>query len=698
VRCPRVITEYYDGGDGAKRARRYIRGRALGKGGFAVVFAVQEAATGRSFACKVVAKSTLEKPRARKKMVTEIRIHKSVSCDQVVRFERCFEDDNHVYILMEMCSNRTLADIVKSRGAMREMAAACYMREAVSATAHLHAMRVIHRDLKLGNLFLTKEGLEEIKAEGGGPGTDAELNRLGAAKRVKIGDFGLACAMDHDDERRRTICGTPNYIAPEVLKGKEGPGHSYEVDTWSLGVILYTLLFGSPPFQTKDVKLTYKRIRANEYDIPDDPPIADSTKDLIRAALSAEPEKRPTLQQIAAHPFMKLGAEDWKLADEKPAPYVERRSKTTTVSSPKKPVTKSRRLDARDGDTICAEAPSKATNPSAATQQLRSPLQSLDQNRLTAGAHARAMERDVVAVESASNGLLATNRCREPEYASASTDGDIETGHPTSLLGDKLDSLQLRTDSEDESRAMASYFPHLWVDSWVDFTSKYGMGYKLSDGTIGVAFNDDTRMMFMEGTADSPIVYMASPHSQNPDPPIEDTVIDPEKARALGSDFGRMLVYPAEARKYGRDVAKKVLLAGHFREYLSDTKHRGSVYQSIGGLSHDGESRARDPQTMPPYVKSWLRTSKGVMWRLSNKTIQVNFYDEREILLSPTFQLVVHTDPVNDRRTVHSLDSVPESEELLVRSLQHIKDALPRLVPSARAAAAPPRVADEPVA
>jgi polo-like kinase 1 len=105
----------------------------------------------------------------------------------------------------------------------------------INALKYLHAHRIIHRDLKLGNLFLNDK------------------------MEVKLGDFGLATKLDFDGEKKRTICGTPNYIAPEVLEGKAG--HSYEVDVWSLGVIIYTLIIGKPPFETSDVKTTYKRIR-----------------------------------------------------------------------------------------------------------------------------------------------------------------------------------------------------------------------------------------------------------------------------------------------------------------------------------------------------------------------------------------------------------------------------------------------------
>lgn len=119
---------------------------------------------------------------------------------------------------------------------------------------------------------------------------------------VKIGDFGLACKLEFDGERKRTICGTPNYIAPEVLEGKQG--HSYEVDVWSIGVIIYTLIIGKPPFETSDVKTTYKRIRMNAYSFPEQTPISDPARDLITKILNNDPAKRPTIEDIMQHEWI----------------------------------------------------------------------------------------------------------------------------------------------------------------------------------------------------------------------------------------------------------------------------------------------------------------------------------------------------------------------------------------------------------
>ena len=98
--------------------------------------------------------------------------------------------------------------------------------------------------------------------------------------QIKIGDFGLATKENYEGERKRTLCGTPNYIAPEVLTKK---GHSYEVDIWSIGCIMYTLLVGKPPFETQTLKDTYKRIRANEYHVPSK--VGSLAKLLIRRLL-----------------------------------------------------------------------------------------------------------------------------------------------------------------------------------------------------------------------------------------------------------------------------------------------------------------------------------------------------------------------------------------------------------------------------
>ena len=160
-------------------------------------------------------------------------------------------------------------EMIKRRKRITEPEATYYVNQLLEAVEYMHDQRVIHRDLKLGNLFLDRN------------------------MHIKVGDLGLATKLETDEEKRKTICGTPNYIAPEVIQGtKETRGHSFEVDIWSMGVILYTILIGKPPYEAKDVKATYQRIIANQYGFPSHVDISLEAKDLISLMLQSRPEDR----------------------------------------------------------------------------------------------------------------------------------------------------------------------------------------------------------------------------------------------------------------------------------------------------------------------------------------------------------------------------------------------------------------------
>lgn len=184
-------------------------------------------------------------------------------------YKHFFEDKTNCYILLELCHNHSMNEMIKRRKRLTENEATYFMQDLVEAVEYMHENLVIHRDLKLGNLFLDKN------------------------MHIKVGDLGLATRLETAEEKRKTICGTPNYIAPEIIQGcKETRGHSYEVDIWSMGVILYTMLIGKPPYEAKDVKSTYKRIIANEYEFPIHIPISSQARDLIALMLQSRPEDR----------------------------------------------------------------------------------------------------------------------------------------------------------------------------------------------------------------------------------------------------------------------------------------------------------------------------------------------------------------------------------------------------------------------
>ena len=259
---------------------KYERGKFLGKGGFAKCYELKRVDNGRIFAAKIFDKQGLSNGRSKKKLINEIKIHKKLNNANIVGFEKFFEDKDNVYILLELCSNQTLKELVKRRKRLNELEVQCYTLQIIRALRYLHNHRIIHRDLKLGNLFLTSK-LE-----------------------LKLGDFGLAAKLEYDGQRRKTVCGTPNYIAPEILEKKNG--HSYEVDIWSLGVVIYTMLFGVPPFDSNDENVIYTKIKTNNYKFPLNIKVENSAKKLISSLLNLDPSKRPTLDAIMEHDFFKI--------------------------------------------------------------------------------------------------------------------------------------------------------------------------------------------------------------------------------------------------------------------------------------------------------------------------------------------------------------------------------------------------------
>ncbi|KAF9449780.1 Pkinase-domain-containing protein [Macrolepiota fuliginosa MF-IS2] len=260
---------------------QFTRVGFLGEGGFARVFEVKDSRDTR-LACKVITKTSLKTKKAKTKLWAEIKIHRSLEHPNIVRFHDCFEDGENVYMTLELCPSGSLMDMLRRRRRFTEPEARYFMVQLIGACHYMHTHQVIHRDLKLGNLLL-----------------DANMN-------IKVADFGLAALIENPGERKKTICGTPNYIAPEVLFDTVN-GHSFEVDTWSIGVILYTLIIGRPPFQTKDVKEIYKRIRDNEYEFPIERKVGSAAKTLIQQILTPDPALRPTLHEILDHFFFTQG-------------------------------------------------------------------------------------------------------------------------------------------------------------------------------------------------------------------------------------------------------------------------------------------------------------------------------------------------------------------------------------------------------
>jgi len=212
----------------------------------------------------------------------EVEIMHKINHPHCVTLYEMFETKQKLFMVMELLTGGELFDRIVKKGSYSEKEASVVVGSIASALEYLHSTGIVHRDLKPENLiYLNKND-------------DSPL---------KITDFGLAKFRPNQNMDMYTACGTPGYVAPEVLKGEN---YSSAVDLWSLGVILYVLLCGFPPFYHENTNLLYKQIKKGEFTFPDPywTEISESVKDLIRGLLTVDPKKRLTAKAVGQHQWI----------------------------------------------------------------------------------------------------------------------------------------------------------------------------------------------------------------------------------------------------------------------------------------------------------------------------------------------------------------------------------------------------------
>ncbi|KAG7390046.1 Serine/threonine-protein kinase plk1 [Phytophthora pseudosyringae] len=678
---PDRIFEAYLDAHGYVKTRTYVKGKFLGKGGFARCYELKCEQTGKIFAGKVVAKSSLVKPKAKQKFTSEIKIHKSLHHPQVVQFEHFFEDSDNAYILLELCRNQSMSDLMRRRKRLSESEVRFYMRQLVEGLAYLHENLVIHRDLKLGNLFLTSD------------------------MRLKIGDFGLATRLDNPEDRKRTMCGTPNYIAPEILSGQRGDGHSFEVDIWSTGVVMYTLLVGRPPFETDDVKATYKRIRANQYDFPEAAHVSRSAQTLIRGILRSDPDERPSLEQILKHPFL---ADDFVPTTLprtallvtppscKPQSFANRHSdserfaSSTGVRVPPPPAASKRYpLKTRDENTHAHRASDPGASPSLA--QSLPPAYKRDGSERTSGfpsstRRPNGTAADRLAPTGVAEASAPSQNVLEVAYKSLSrffylqehshrgSDGEQRLSASSSAASIVAEAQKLK-QIRDEAEEIQPLVPvSLWISQWVDYTSKYGIGYMLSNGASGVYYNDSTKLI---SSADGKVFeYIGRQSSHNPgtEPRVRYTMdnYDPglSKKVALLGHFKGYLV-DARAENDEADTLESQLA----RSFVLSSREVGTDTSVLGSNKDDGAAQSM------VFVKKWVKTRHAVLFQLSSGSIQFNFFDKSKLMLSANARVVTYLNRDGDLAVYSSSTAILTSERPdLAKRLRYAKDMLQQMV------------------
>ena len=257
----------------------------LGSGAYAVAKKIVHKDTGAEYAVKIIQKKHLEE-RERDRLTMETNILKRVRHPNIIALKAVCETEDELFLIMELAEGGELFEHIVNQGAYSEHDAVDVTLQITSAIAYLHDLNIVHRDIKPENILLKKKGTMELK----------------------LADFGLSKMFDAT-VRMQTTCGSPGYVAPEVLTDDM---YGREVDMWSVGVIAYVLLSGFPPFYSENIKELFQQIMIAKYDFPPQywDSVSDSAKDFVRKLLVRNPGSRMSASQALEHPWLNRSSQN----------------------------------------------------------------------------------------------------------------------------------------------------------------------------------------------------------------------------------------------------------------------------------------------------------------------------------------------------------------------------------------------------
>ncbi|XP_011928302.1 PREDICTED: inactive serine/threonine-protein kinase PLK5 isoform X3 [Cercocebus atys] len=446
---PLVAAFLRDPGSG----RVYRRGKLIGKGAFSRCYKLTDMSTSAVFALKVVPRGGAGPGclRTQGKVDREIALHSRLRHRNIVAFHGHFADRDHVYMVLEYCSRQSLAHVLRARQTLTEPEVRYYLRGLVSGLHYLHQRHIVHRDLKLSNFFLNKN------------------------MEVKIGDLGLAAKVGPGGRCHGVLCGTPNFLAPEVVSRN---GHSCQSDIWALGCIMYTVLTGAPPFMASPLSEMYQNIREGHY--PEPAHLSANARRLIARLLAPNPAERPSLDHLLQDDFFTQGF----TPDRLPAHSCHSPPIFAVPPPLGKIFRKVGQLLLTQCRPPCPFTPKEASGPGKdgpdpdsmewGGEGLLPPQSSLSAK----GVPCLEAPIHLVAHGTLQSDLAGPEGSRRPEVEAA-------LRHLQLCLDMGLPATQ---DPLGEQRLI------LWAPKWVDHSSKYGFGYQLSDGGSGVLLRDGTHM------------------------------------------------------------------------------------------------------------------------------------------------------------------------------------------------------------
>ncbi|KAM4706809.1 inactive serine/threonine-protein kinase PLK5 [Discoglossus pictus] len=536
----------------------YTRGKLLGKGAFGRCYKFTDISSGRVYAVKVISHTRKLQIQERGRVEKEIELHNQLKHKNIVRFFHNFQDQKNMYLILEYCRHKSLAHILRIRKLLTEPEVRYYMKQILQGLQFLHQQGIIHRDLKLSNFFIAKNMV------------------------VKIGDLGLATTVDQSEKRPGVICGTPNYLAPEVLSKD---GHSFKSDIWALGCIIYTMLTGYSPFRARSQKEMYYFIQEGFFPVP--MYISTNARKLIISLLASCPLDRPLLEDIIGHDFFTQGFSPESL------------SSTNCHTAPNftfsSNLTRFFRKAAKVLYTGVFQKP--FCSDCSVTEEQRNPGITPSQTQMSLSIEKLCKEARSDSTARTHVGSLNILMKGAMNHRSRSASQIRNEKADEKMLQDL--SLVLKNCLQKMTPGVLDPQDHvtcpiLWVTKWVDYSNKYGFGYQLSDSCTGVLLSGGSHI-----------------------------ALSPHLGKVCYSTSSREhITFPEWSPPCSLEEKMKVLR--FFTEYMQDKILEGGDLKAAPSLS-----------ARTVCLLHFLKSDQALLMLFSNGTLQVNFYHDRtKIILS----------------------------------------------------------------